>query len=91
MIINNSQYGFRQNRSTLTAPVDLAEKISSLDAECSSLAIFIDFNRAFFAINHYILIKKLENIRIRGTVFELIQSYLEKRQHYVKFNNERFS
>ena len=43
LILNNSQYGFRRNRSTLTALVQMTEKIlSSLDAECSTFAIFID-------------------------------------------------
>ena len=92
LILNNSQYGFRHNRSTLTALVQMTEKIlSSLDAECSTIAIFIDLQRAFNTIDHDILIKKLENIRIRGIVLEWLQSYLRKRQQYVEFNNEKSS
>ena len=60
MILNNSQYGFRHNRSTLAAPVEIIEKIlSSLDAECSTIAIFIDLKKGFDTTDHDILI--LEN------------------------------
>ena len=60
LILDNSQYGFRRNRSTLTALVQMTEKIlSSLDAECSTTAIFIDLKKALDTINHDILIKKL--------------------------------
>ena len=46
LILNNSQYCFRHNRSTLTALVEMTEKIlSSLDAECSTTAIFIDLKK----------------------------------------------
>ena len=46
LILNNSQHGFRRNRSTLTALVQMTEKIlSSLDAECSTIAIFIDLKK----------------------------------------------
>ena len=58
MILSNSQYGFRRNRSTLTALVQMTEKILSyLDAECSTIAIFIDLKKAFDTIDHDILIK----------------------------------
>ena len=59
LILSNSQYGFRRSRSTLTALVQMTEKISSLDAECSTIAIFIDLRKAFDTIDHDILIKKL--------------------------------
>ena len=59
LILNNIQYGFRHNKSTLTALVEMTEKIlSSLDAECSAIAIFIYLKKAFDAIDHDILIKK---------------------------------
>ena len=70
----------------------MTEKIvSSLDAECSIIAIFIDLQKAFDTIDHDILIKKLENIGIRGIALEWLQSYLRKRQQYVEFNNEKSS
>ena len=69
----------------------MTEKIlSSLDAECSTIAVFIDLQKAFVTIDHDILIKKLENIGIIGIVLEWLQSYLRKRQ-YVEFNNEKSS
>ena len=65
LILNNSQYGFRHNRSTLTALVQMTEKIvSSLDAECSTIAIFIDLQKAFDTIDHDILIKNLKILEL---------------------------
>ena len=70
----------------------MTEKLlSSLDAECSTIAIFIDLNNAFDTIDHDILIKKCKNIGIRGIVLEWLQSNLRKRQQYVEFNNEKSS
>ena len=70
----------------------MTEKIvSSLDAECSTIAIFIYLQKAFDTIDHDILIKKLENIGIRGIVLEWLQSYSRKRQQYVECNNEKSS
>ena len=70
----------------------MTEKILSfLDAECSTIAIFVDLKKAFDTIDHDILIKKLKTIGIRGIVLEWLQSYLRKRQQYVEFNNEKSS
>ena len=46
--------------------------------------------KAFDIIDHDILIKKHENMGIRGIALEWIKSYLENRQ-YVEFNNEKSS
>ena len=91
MILNDNQYAFRHNRSTVTALVELTEKISSLDAVCLPLAIFIDLTKVFDAIDNDILIKKLKNMGIRGIVLEWLQCYLEIIQQYVEFNNEKSS
>ena len=65
------------SRSTLTAEVDLTEKIS-LDAEYSTLAIFIDIRKAFYTIDHDILLKKLKNMGIKGILLEWIQVIYKK-------------
>ena len=49
--------GFRRIRSTLTALVDLTEKIlsSSQDAKCSTLVLSIDLKKAFDATDQRFL------------------------------------
>ena len=57
-ILCDSQYGFRSNRSTSLAIIDLIENISGmLDQRLSTIGIFIDLKKAFDTINHEILLK----------------------------------
>ena len=58
-LLRDNQYGFRQNRPTITALVDITEKISSsLDKELSTLAVFIDMKNAFDSIDNSIFLQK---------------------------------
>ena len=56
-----------------------------------TLAVFLDFSKAFDTIDHAILIKKLEHYGIRGTPQNLIRSYLNNRKQYCKINNTKSS
>jgi hypothetical protein len=49
------------------------------------LALFIDYSKAFDTLDHEILFE-LDNIGIRGTVLNLIKSFLNNRV-MVKINN----
>jgi len=50
--------------------------------------IFFYLEKAFDCVNHDILLAKMEYYGIRGVVYTLIESYLEKRHQSVKFNNK---
>jgi len=49
--------------------------------------MFFDVEKAFDCVNHNILLAKMDYYGIRGTMFNLIKSYLEDRYQSVKFNN----
>jgi len=49
--------------------------------------IFFDMEKAFDCVDHNILVAKMDYYGIRGTMFNLIKSYLEDRFQRVKFNN----
>lgn len=60
-ILNDNQYGFRSNRSTTLALIDLVEEITNnIDKKRHTMGIFIDLKKALDTIDHDILLRKLE-------------------------------
>ena len=54
-ILSKHQYGFRKNRSTELAIIELVDKITKgIDQEKYTLGIFLDLSKAFDTINHKI-------------------------------------
>ena len=47
-----------------------------------------DLQKAFDAVNHNILLSKLNHYGIGGVAFDWFQSYLSDRIQYVTINNE---
>ena len=61
-ILDNSQYGFRSNMSTLLALLELPEEITSaLDANKYTIGVFIDLRKAFDTIDQTNKIETLWN------------------------------
>jgi len=86
-ILQQSQYGFRQNHSTYMALLDMEDKITkAIDNNEYSVGIFIDLAKAFDTVDHGILLKKLSNYGIRGTQLKWFQSYLSNRTQRVTCN-----
>ena len=52
-----------------------------------SLAVFIDFRKAFDCVQHPILLKKLKDMNLDNSVIDWVKSYLSERQHRVYANN----
>ena len=86
-LLSNSQYGFRSNRSTSLALIELLEEITtSLDNKKNVIGVFIDLKKAFDTVNHKILLQKLEHYGIRGMLLNWFESYLTDRKQYVFYN-----
>ena len=87
-LLSNHQYGFRTNRSTAMAVMDLVEQISkAINDKLYTVGVFIDLRKAFDTIHHGLLLKKLERYGIRGTANSWLKSYLGDRLQYVHMNN----
>ena len=87
-ILSENQYGFRENRSTSLALMELVEDLTrSLDQRRHTIGVFIDLKKAFDTIDHKILLDKLHHYGLRGNANNWIRSYLENRKQYVKFEN----
>ena len=75
-ILCESQYGFRSNRSTSHAILELMENVTNaLDKKQSVIGIFIDLKKTFDTINHNLLLSKLEYYGIRGLSNKWLHSY----------------
>lgn len=87
-ILSESQYGFRKNRSTDYAAIELVDRISQvLDNKKKAIAIFMDLSKAFDSLNHEILLKKLAYYGFVGNSISLLESYLSNRKQFVSWNN----
>ena len=77
-ILSKHQYGFRKNRSTEHAIIELVDNITrAIDEGKYTVGIFLDLSKAFDTINHNILISKLEHYGIRGICQKWFENYFK--------------
>ena len=76
-ILHDSQYAFREKRSTEHALLDIINQIeTNMGAELYSCGIFIDLRKAFDTVDHQILLSKLHHYGVRGITNRWFSSYL---------------
>ena len=86
------QFGFRKDHSTYMALIILIDKITAaLDNGDFTVAVLIDFRKAFDTVDHEILLHKLHHYGIRGIALEWMKSYLSNRQQQVSYNGANSS
>ena len=84
-IINPNQFGFQSNISTQDALIYLTEKMyQNLNNFSSTLAVYIDFSKAFDTVNRSILLAKLQKYGIRGIPLNFLVSNLDGRTQAVR-------
>ena len=86
-----SEFGFRENSSTALAMNKIYDEIlNNIDQGLYTCCIFLDLSKAFNAVDHNVLLQKLEkNYRIRESALELLGNYLHNRYQYTKVGNSK--
>jgi retron-type reverse transcriptase len=83
------QYGYRKSRSTITALLEVVNRIIQTYEDGSILsATFLDLSKAFDCINHEILLEKLQHYGVRSQTLQLISNYLHDRSQEVFYNSQ---
>ena len=91
-IFNDSQYGFREKRSTEHAILDIINQIeNNMDNRMYSCGIFVDLKKASDTVDHLILLQKLDHYGVRGITNNWFASYLLGRQQINQIGNENIS
>ena len=89
-ILYDKQFGFRKSHSTSHAINHSVTHVTNeLRQKKYVLGIFIDLSKAFYTIDHSILIRKLDRYGVRGSPNALIKSYLSNRQQYTQCLDEQ--
>ena len=84
MFLCSYQSGFHKNSKTSDAIIEFHGYVhSSLDTKQSTIAVYLDFSKAFDTVNHNILMSKLLHNGIRGIMKHWFESYLSNRKQYV--------
>ena len=79
-ILSPSQHGFRQGHSTVTALLEITDRLyHNIDIGELNGVIFLDLRKAFDTIDHQIMLKKLRCYGIAGTAHNWFSSYLSNR------------
>jgi len=91
-IISKQQFGFRKNCSVEGLLHSLYNKLClNLHKGCLSVIVSLDLSKAFDTLDHFILIKKLQDIGFDRNAQRLILSYLRERSVYTSANNSSSS
>ena len=83
-IIHSSQHGFRPCRSCLTQLLHHIESVLNiLESHQNSNVIYLDLSKAFYKVNHAILIHKLHLSGISGKILNWVKNFLDNRTQKV--------
>ena len=86
--LNDAQHGFRKDHSTVHSIAQLTKYINvKMDSATPTMAVFVDFRKAFDCVQHDVLLTKLSNLNLDCSVVQWVKSYLALRKQRVLANN----
>ena len=86
--LDTDQYGNERGCSTTHYLVRLIEEaLKATDKSKANTAITIDYSKAFDYVSHRVLIEKLKKLEVRGSIINLIASFLSERSHCTQISD----
>ena len=87
-LFNPEQFGFQKDKSTISAISEFTDDIyENVENNNPTIAIYIDFQKAFDRLNHDILLHKLRFFAFSENTIEFFKNYLGNRTHTTLVNN----
>ena len=87
-ILTEFQNGFRKNHSTIDTIFKFTTDLQlNKNNKLNTLALYIDFKKAFDTVNHKLLLGKLKDMQIKDNVLNWISSYLTNRSQCTRLGN----
>ena len=87
--INRNHFAYRKNHSTISAMIQLADRIySATDSKLITTLITIDESAAFDSVSHEILLKKFKMYNFSTQAQNWFNSYISLRSQYVTINSK---
>ena len=87
-MLSDNQHGFRKGHSTIHSVAQLINHINTkMDEGLPTVVTYIDFRKAFDCVQHPVLMKKIEALKMHQSVLGWVQSYLSDRQQRVLAND----
>ena len=87
-LFSYQQYGFRPNRSTELAALELMDRnIDIMNQNFSPVNVYADLSKAFDCLDHAILLSKLKCYGLNDNAIKLLKKYLSDRDQYVQLGN----
>jgi hypothetical protein len=88
-ILDKCQFAYQKGKGVNKLLADLSDYVNTnLSKKEHTLAVFIDFSKAFDVLDHKILLKKLESIGIQGRMLKLFESYLKYRKFCIRLDKQ---
>lgn len=88
--LNPNQHGFRRGRSCLSQLLDhLDYVLSQLELGRNVDVVYLDFSKAFDKVDFEIVLKKIQNLGIRGKVYNFIKSFITNRKQTVTVDGQK--
>lgn len=88
-LLDLCQSAYRRDHSTQTCLIRVLDGIRrSCDRRMVTVAVCIDFSRAFDLVQHHTLLKRLQNMGFSGSSLRWIFSYLMGRRQAVRDSND---